>query len=268
MAKCTNGHVKGKLTDEEVRRTFGQQVELFAAPDSPFARRSLLPTSWLQPLDATMIVLDVACGAAHAAEEIAPHVRQVVGLDLTPDLLSVGDHRLRQAGVRNVLLQQGNAAALPFVDASFDVVFCRSALHHFRDPRATVHEMARVCRAGGRVVVTDMVAPGAEVREAFDALHCRIDPSHMGVLLSEEILELLASEVGPISHGDLSDTFRLPIDAMLTDASDRELVRAILANEVNGGAVSGFAPELDDESGTITVAFATATVHASKTPPG
>jgi ubiquinone/menaquinone biosynthesis C-methylase UbiE len=144
-------------------------------------RRVWSPTSWVEPLDEHMIVLDVACGAAHVAEELAPHVRQVVGLDLTPDLLRLGADRLREAGVGNVLLQEGNAADLPFLDQSFDLVLCRSALHHFRHPSDMVREMARVCRRGGRVVVSDMVAPNAEVKEAFDDVHRHLDPSHMGV---------------------------------------------------------------------------------------
>jgi ubiquinone/menaquinone biosynthesis C-methylase UbiE len=260
--------MENRLTDEQVRRTFARQVDLFAASDSPFGRRSLQPTSWLEPLEASMIVLDVACGAAHATDQVAPHVRQVVGLDLTPDLLAIGDERVRQAGIGNVLLQEGNAAALPFVDSSFDLVFCRSALHHFRKPRATVREMARVCRRGGRVVVSDVVAPGPEVREAFDDLHRAIDPSHMRAFLTEEIVELLASEVGPICGGELSGPTRLLIDQMLTDASGRELVKASLSSEINGGDLTGFEPRSEAESGRISVSFISAIVHASKVAPG
>src|SRR5437588_3235170 len=123
--------------DEVVRRSFERQVPLFSGPDSPFASRSG-NLAWVEPLDADMIVLDVACGAGHASESIAPRVRQVVGIDLTPALLATGAERLRDQGVSNILLQEGNAEALPFVDESFDVVFCRSSLHHFGDPHQAV----------------------------------------------------------------------------------------------------------------------------------
>ena len=124
----TSGH------DAVVRSSFEKQAGLFAGEDSPFARRPASALAWLEPLDPDMVVLDVACGAAHAAEQAAPHVRQVVGIDLTPTLLDVGAERLHAAGITNVLLQEGNAASLPFVDASFDLVMCRGALHHFADP--------------------------------------------------------------------------------------------------------------------------------------
>src|SRR2546429_263848 len=175
--------------DAVVRRSFEKQTALFAGDDPLFARRSSSALAWLEPLDPEMIVLDVACGAAHAAEQVAPHVRQVVGLDLTRALLELGADRLRDAGITNVLLQEGSAAELPFLDASFDLVACRAALHHVPDPGVVVGEMARVCRPGGRVVAVDMVAPSAEVREAFDALHRRIDPSHAGVLLEGELAD-------------------------------------------------------------------------------
>ena len=122
-----------------------------------FATRAAHPLAWIEPLSPDMVVLDVACGAGHASEPLAPAVRQVVGLDLTPELLTLGAARLREAGVENVLLQEGNAEAMPFVDESFDLVFCRASLHHFGNPTAAVAEMVRVCRVGGRIVLNDLV---------------------------------------------------------------------------------------------------------------
>ncbi len=232
--------------DHVVRRSFEKQAGLFVGEDSPFARRPASALAWLEPLDPDMIVLDVACGAAHAAEQAAPHVRQVVGVDLTPALLEVGADRLRDAGITNVLLQEGNAAELPFLDASFDLVMCRGAMHHFADPGAAVAEMARVCNDGGRVVVADMVPPSADVRGAFDALHRCLDPSHAGVLLEAELAEAPAGERWP-AHvrrdvGPVPD----PRRAILTDAADRDAVVKALEAELAGGAATGFDPVVDD----------------------
>ena len=250
--------------DAIVRSSFEKQTALFAGEDALFARRSSSALAWLEPLDPEMIVLDVACGAAHAAEKVAPHVRQVVGLDLTRALLELGADRLRDAGITNVLLQEGSAAELPFLDASFDLVACRAALHHVPDPGVVVAEMARVCRPGGRVVAADMVAPSAEVREAFDALHRRIDPSHAGVLLEGELAELLHSKVGPLTYGETSDPFTLPVDHILTDAADRDAVTSALQAELAGGPATGFEPVLDD--GQTLVSFTNTVVHATRSP--
>lgn len=248
--------------DHVVRRSFEKQTGLFVGEDSPFARRPASALAWLEPLDPDMIVLDVACGAAHAAEQVAPRVRQVVGVDLTPSLLELGADRLRQAGITNVVLQEGNAAALPFVDASFDLVVCRGALHHFADAAGAVAEMARVCRPGGRVVAADMVAPTADVRGAFDDLHRCLDPSHAGVLLEAELAELLQDEVGPIAYGETSEPFLIPVDAILSDAADRDAVARALDAELAGGAATGFAPVV--ENGKTLVSFTNTVVHATR----
>jgi SAM-dependent methyltransferase len=254
------------MADEQhldvVRRSFTTQAAMFSGPDSVFAARAWSARSWLEPLDEAMIVLDVACGAAHACEPVAPHVRQVVGIDATPALLALGAERLRAAGIANVLLQEGDAAALPFVDRSFDLVMCRSAIHHFADPGPPVAEMARVCRPGGRVVISDLVALAPEVRDACDALHRRIDPSHVRVLLEEELADLVARSVGPLTYGQTTFTPPFPLRAMLTEQSDVDGVTAALRAELAGGPATGFAPSLDGDD--LRVTFRSTVLHATR----
>jgi SAM-dependent methyltransferase len=245
--------------DEVTRRSFERQVGLFSGPDSPFARREG-SLAWLEPLDADMLVLDVACGAAHMCEVAAPHVRQVVGIDLTVPLLQLGAARLREAGVTNVLLQEGNAEALPFVDGSFDLVFCRAALHHMADPRRAVGEMVRMCRPGGRVVLSDLIAPSADERDAFDRLHQRIDPSHVRAFLEEELGGVLPGTL-TLTYGETT-TARLPIDIALTEQSERETVFAALRADMNGGEPTGFDPA--EEDGTFVVSFRNCVVHGTR----
>jgi SAM-dependent methyltransferase len=251
--------------DAVVRDSFERQRDLFVGERSPFARRPASPLTWLEPLAADMVALDVACGAAHAAEQLAPHVRQVVGIDLTPALLEVAAARFRVAGVSNVLLQEGNAAALPFVDGSFDLVVCRTAVHHFAQPAKPVAEMARVCKTGGRVVVADMVAPTADERENFDAVHRQIDPSHASCLLDVELAALLHKTVGPVTYGETWEPFRLPIDAIMTGVADRDAVSAALRAELDGGPPTGLAPE--ERDGEVTVSFTVAAVQAVRASP-
>lgn len=248
--------------DDVVRRSFEQQVGLFTGERALFARQDWSALTWVEPLDADMIVLDVACGAAHAAEQIAPHVRQVVGLDLTPVLLSVAADRLRRAGVDNVLLQEGNAAALPFLDESFDLVVCRAALHHFADPVRTVAEMARVCRTNGRVAVVDMVAPSAEARDAFDDLHRQLDPSHAGALLEAELADLLRTQVGPLTYAETMPPFDVGVEHMLTDAADRDGVAAALDADLRGGAPTGLWPRREEDG--VHVSITTTVIHATR----
>lgn len=248
--------------DDTVRQSFRRQTGLFEGDDSPFARRPESPTAWLGPLDGSTVVLDVACGAAHVAEQVAPAVHQVVGVDLTPELLALGAGRLDEAGLTNVLLQQGAATALPFVDGSFDVVCCRSALHHFGDPVAAVTEMARVCRRGGRVAVSDLVVPDPALREAYDAVHRALDPSHGRAFTADEIADLLATHVGPIGHRAQHGPGALPLDGIVTEVADRAAVLEALHAELGGGPPTGFLPARTD--GTLTVSFTSVVVHAAR----
>jgi SAM-dependent methyltransferase len=250
--------------DEEhqdlIRRSFRRQVDRFTGPDSPFATSPDAPT-WVGPLAPDMLVLEVACGAAHVAEAVAPHVWQVVAVDLTPELLGLAANRLRDAGLDNVLLQEGNAERLPFIDDSFDLVVCRGSLHHFLNPRRAISEMVRVCRAGGRIAINDLVAPNATSRDRFDDLHRALDPSHVGCFLADELAAAWPADA-VTAHEETFDV-RLPIDVAITEQSDRDAVLAALEAELGGGPATGFGPERNDD-GQVVVSFLTHTVHATK----
>jgi ubiquinone/menaquinone biosynthesis C-methylase UbiE len=245
--------------DDMVRRSFERQVPLFTGPDSPFAQRTPGPLTWIDPLDEAMLVLDVACGAGHAAEQVAPYVG-AVGVDLTSALLKVGADRLRENNVRNVVLQEANAQRLPFVDDSFDIVCCRSSLHHFEDAIAAIAQMQRVCRSDGRVVLLDLVPPSPSVRDRFDHVHRLHDPSHVHSFLEPELAEALGG-FERLAYADTS-TLRMPVAIAMTDQSEGDDVYRLLDGELAGiQPPSGFAPAYED--GTLVVSFTICVVHAS-----
>jgi ubiquinone/menaquinone biosynthesis C-methylase UbiE len=245
--------------DDLVRASFARQVDLFSGPDSVFVRRPAGTVEQLEPLDEGMLVLDVCCGAGHAAEVVAPRVRLVVGVDLTVRLLELGAERLVGAGVTNVLLQEGNAQALAFVAHSFDLVSCFASLHHVGDPERAVGEMVRVTRPGGRVVLQDLIVPIPEAREHFDDVHRRLDPSHRRAFVETELAALLP-ERAELTHAQTTES-RFPISIAYTEQSDVDAAEAALRAELDGGPVTGLEPR--DEDGTLTVSFWTSTVHAT-----
>jgi SAM-dependent methyltransferase len=93
-------------------------------------------------------VLDVACGTGVAARAAADAGAIVIGLDLNEAMLAVA-RRLRP----DIEWRQGDVAALPFEDDSFDAVLCQSALMFFPDPARALREMARVSTRDGTVAV-------------------------------------------------------------------------------------------------------------------
>jgi SAM-dependent methyltransferase len=93
--------------------------------------------------------LEVGCGTGVVTRELAPRLgaARVVGLDLDVDMLAFAR---RQGG--DVAYVHGDAHALPFPDAVFDVVVCHYLLLWLTDPARGVREMARVARPGGVVL--------------------------------------------------------------------------------------------------------------------
>jgi ubiquinone/menaquinone biosynthesis C-methylase UbiE len=107
-------------------------------------------------------VLDVGCGTgtlAIAAARSAAGVK-VTGLDADASILARARSKAAAAGV-DVRLDEGRSNALPYDDASFDVVLSTLLFHHLPDDskRATAAEMLRVLCPGGRLVVGDLGRP-------------------------------------------------------------------------------------------------------------
>jgi len=90
-------------------------------------------------------VLDLGCGRGGVMERLHQQARFVAGLD--PDLASLHDHR---APV--LALACGTADALPYADASFDLVCCSWVLEHLPDPVRALAEVARVLAPGGHFI--------------------------------------------------------------------------------------------------------------------
>lgn len=91
-------------------------------------------------------ILDNGCGVGHLFERISP--QQIVGLDISGGMI-------RYAAQHSNQLVLGNSQEIPLRDSSFDVVVCRSLLHHLPEPEIGVREMHRVLRPGGEAVLVE-----------------------------------------------------------------------------------------------------------------
>lgn len=132
-------------------------------------------------------VLDVATGGGHTALAFAPVAREVVALDLTREMLEAAARHLASRGVDGVRFELGDAEAMPFGDAEFDVVAARYAPHHFPQPQRFLGEAVRVLRPGGRLVMFDNMAPEDDELDAFmNRFEVWRDPSHVRARRSSE----------------------------------------------------------------------------------
>jgi demethylmenaquinone methyltransferase / 2-methoxy-6-polyprenyl-1,4-benzoquinol methylase len=106
-------------------------------------------------------VLDVASGTAGVALQIAGRSgARVVGLDLTEQMLRQGQHNVSGSAVADrIELVAGRAEQVPFADATFDALTFTYLLRYVVDPQATLRELARVVKPGGRVASLEFLVP-------------------------------------------------------------------------------------------------------------
>ena len=108
----------------------------------------------LAHLRSDMRLLDVGCGPGTITVDLATRVASVTGVDASEVALEAARRHAAENGV-TCEFTQADAEALPFADASFDVVHAHQVLQHLMDPVAALREMKRVTRPGGLVAVRD-----------------------------------------------------------------------------------------------------------------
>jgi ubiquinone/menaquinone biosynthesis C-methylase UbiE len=233
--------------DDIVRREFGKQARHFGEAGLTLSNEDHL--RWMVDVLAPApdwSALDVATGTGHLARALAPRVRQVTGVDLTPAMLAEGRRLAAEAGLGNVRFEEGAAERLPYADAAFDLVATRLSLHHMLDPGPAVAEMARVARPGGVVAVIDLVSPDDPALAArYNSFERLRDPSHTRALTLGELTASLET-----AGVKLSQTLTRDVEAVLerwlemthTPPEARRAIVEALAAELSGGPPTGMRP--------------------------
>jgi SAM-dependent methyltransferase len=104
-------------------------------------------------------VLDVATGSGNAALAAARRLTDVVGLDYVPALLARAERRAEAEGLA-LAVTEGDAEALPFPDASFDVVLSAVGVMFAPNQAQAARELVRVCRPGGTIGLANWTPDG------------------------------------------------------------------------------------------------------------
>lgn len=124
--------------------------------------------------------LDVGTGAGHAGFALAPIAQQIIGLDITPEMVAAAQRNAGARGIAQFQASVGNAEHLPFPDECFTLAVCRYTGHHFHNPARVVQEVGRVLTADGRFLVVDNTSPEDAVADRWiNRVEVLRDPSHV-----------------------------------------------------------------------------------------
>ncbi|HEV7300776.1 MAG TPA: metalloregulator ArsR/SmtB family transcription factor [Tepidisphaeraceae bacterium] len=116
---------------------------------------SFTTAAMLAMLSPELTVADLGCGTAPLVAMLAPHVKQVIGVDNSPAMLKAA--KKRTADLPNVDLRRGDLTSLPVDDASIDAALLILALTYVPDATGAVTEAARILRPGGRLIIVDLL---------------------------------------------------------------------------------------------------------------
>lgn len=139
--------------------TYDRYAQLLSFGQDPRWRRFLVSRIQAAPGD---VVLDVATGTGAVAIELARrYACSVVAIDQSPEMLDEARRRVAAAGLGDrIRLEEGRAEELPFGDRAFDALTFTYLLRYVDDPAATLRELARVVRPGGRAASLEFAVPG------------------------------------------------------------------------------------------------------------
>ena len=212
-----------------VQDQFGRHAASYLTSKSHAQGKSLERLVTLTKPQKDWRVLDVATGGGHVAYTFAPHVARVWATDITQEMLDQVKAEATKRGLPNVRVAYAKAEALPFEDASFDLVTCRIAPHHFDSIPDFLAEVHRVLKPGATAAIADNVVPAGAVGDYINAFERLRDPSHLRAWAMEEWRASLAAAKLAIAHEEEIDkTLEFRAWAARYDATMKALLLSML----------------------------------------
>jgi demethylmenaquinone methyltransferase/2-methoxy-6-polyprenyl-1,4-benzoquinol methylase len=195
-----------------IAESYDRYATLLSFGQDPRWRRFLVERIEARPGAA---VIDVACGTGAISLAVArAHGCSVVGIDQSAEMLEEGRRRVASAGLgERVRLEQGHAETLDFPDGAFDALTSGYLLRYVADPAATLAELARVVRPGGRMAMLDFGVPPNPVARAAWRLYVGVGLPTLGRLVSPSW-----QEVGRVLRDSIPSFYaRYPLEQQLAD---------------------------------------------------
>jgi ubiquinone/menaquinone biosynthesis C-methylase UbiE len=177
-------------THDAMRARFAATAERIAALQEKRAAELAEHIRDFVPATGEERALDAGAGTGALAFALAPLVREVVAIELVPELIELG----RKRAPANVEFVEGDLEKLGFERASFDLTGTLRTLHHVPRPELVLAELTRVTRPGGLLLVVDQIAPNDPlVALELNQFERARDPSHTRALADVDMRQLFES---------------------------------------------------------------------------
>jgi SAM-dependent methyltransferase len=158
--------LKAKLRATWIAGDFGQIARFYTGEAEDFANRLNLKPG--------VKVLDVACGTGNLALPAAKAGADVTGVDIAPNLVEQARENAQRLGIK-AQFDEGDAEALPYGDASFDLVVTMFGAMFAPRPELVAAELKRVCRRGGLIVMANWT-PAGFIGQMFKTMSSHVTP--------------------------------------------------------------------------------------------
>ena len=153
--------------------------------------------------NAALRVLDVCVGTANSAIAVAEvnDQNQIIGIDLSPDMIAVAENKIRKLGIHNISIRKMDATKMGFEDGEFDIAMISFALHElsYELMMSILKEMSRVVKESGTLYIIDYEREKGWFKNLILSIHLKIfEPGHMSQFLRydwEEILQAVGFRI-------------------------------------------------------------------------
>jgi ubiquinone/menaquinone biosynthesis C-methylase UbiE len=245
------------MSTAEVKQQFGDNAAFYLTHAPHAQGKSLERLVALTAPQPDWHVLDIATGGGHVAYTFAPHVARVWATDITEEMLTQVRSEAAKRNLGNIRTAYAKAEMLPFEDASFDLVTCRIAPHHFDSIPDFLSEASRVLKPAGTLAIVDNVVPPGSLGDYVNAFERFRDPSHLRAWTMQEWRSALEQAGYRIGHvEELSKRMVLAAWANRHDATMQAFLRAMLVEAAPGVAAFFDVQDADSEKLSFRLAEA------------
>ena len=154
--------------------------------DNPIRRWIQPPSELIEKLaiNPTDAVVDFGCGPGFYTIELAKKAKNVVAVDLSPEMLKKAQNKAAKAGVKNIQFLQSNGTSIQLENGSVDLILLVTVYHEVGENEAVLKEFSRILKPYGKLVVVEVIKkgilPGAPVQNP-EALKAEFEAGNFAV---------------------------------------------------------------------------------------